>query len=152
MPVVYCQQCGKKNRAPDNAVGRQGQCSQCKTLMTIPAQDDPEPANEVSNNASQPQRVHINQAALTENVLAVLVITGVLIVGGLVFYLWNRPSTSNSTTRSDSPTGKVSIETNATVQKLPMDKTSDVSQPKSAKTAAAWPVSSRSRLAEALPT
>lgn len=43
MPIIYCKSCGKKNRAPESAIGRKGKCAQCSTVMTIPYVDDPEP-------------------------------------------------------------------------------------------------------------
>ena len=43
MPTVYCKQCGKKNRAPDVAIGKKGKCAGCGAVMVIPAQDEAEP-------------------------------------------------------------------------------------------------------------
>jgi hypothetical protein len=44
MPVLYCKKCGKKSRAPEEAVGKNGKCPACGELREIPAQDDPLPS------------------------------------------------------------------------------------------------------------
>jgi outer membrane biosynthesis protein TonB len=46
--VVYCKKCGKKNRAPVAAVGKRGVCAQCGKQMTIPAESETGPPEELN--------------------------------------------------------------------------------------------------------
>jgi hypothetical protein len=43
MPILDCKSCGRKNQAPDTAVGKKGKCAACGAIMVIPALDEAEP-------------------------------------------------------------------------------------------------------------
>ena len=46
--VVFCKKCGKKNRAPVAAAGKRGVCAQCGKQMTIPAESETGPPEELN--------------------------------------------------------------------------------------------------------
>jgi RNase P subunit RPR2 len=56
--VVFCRNCGKKNRAPAAAAGKRGACAQCGQLMAIPEQSEagpPEGLTEPPVSSTPPQ-------------------------------------------------------------------------------------------------
>jgi S1-C subfamily serine protease len=89
MPIVYCKSCGKKNRAPDSAIGKMGKCSQCGTAAIIPAHDDTPPATAPTADLRHGvTTANARKGAMSENTLAVWIIAGILLVGSLGWYVF----------------------------------------------------------------